>query len=275
MMNKARALFGVVGLMCVAGSASALQYHQWDFTSGPTSTSSCGGVSSCKMVFTANGRQIAVHAYSTSLQNTNGSNGNGISPNGTFTAASLVQYGSGGIGIRNASEPEGTSSPEHASDNKDRYDVLVFEALSGQPNSWDWSHLGIGWAQEFTVNSSGAVTNQAATADLQFFAGGSATTNFTNMCFTGCATTSNNITNGASGFKSLGQVSNVDAGDSVSIPGNAKGRYLVVSGALETGTKWFDAFKVTSVKAPEPHTVGLLAIGVFAMLGFSRSRAAG
>jgi len=281
-MNKFKAIASVLGAMAVAGSASALQY-EWDFVAGPTSTSSCnsGAVAACKMIFTSsNGQQIAVYAYSSTSQNiTIPGNPSTVQARdyGKFTAASLVQFGDAGMGIRNASEPEtGAGAPEHAADNKDRYDILVFEALTAQPSKFDWEEVKIGWAQEFSMSGS-TVVDQGAKADISFFVGGAANADFTSMCLTTCngsggtAITSN-------GFTHVGTLQDVSDYSTVSIPGTAtqtQGRYMVMSGALDTGgsSLLFDAFKIKSVKGtPEPQTIALIGLGLLGMCWVSRRR---
>lgn len=267
-----RLILLLAGLLGPYGIA---QGAQWDLMSTPTSTSNCTTVSGAslacgKMVFTVNGYAMSVRAFTTNANN------NGTSPAGKLAASTLVQWSGGGLGIQNTLEnPVESGQPEHAADNKDRYDVFVFEALGASNDKFDWQSVALGWAQEWNA----AVTpNTYAQADIQFYVGNgngaNGATNFTNMCLVGCANNSENIT--ANNFTKFDPILDVAQGATANVnDSGTKGRYLVVSGALDLGggSGLYDAFKLTSVKGvPEPNALALLSMGMLAMVGLRRRR---
>lgn len=250
----------------LAAPASALQYT-WDFANGAVSApvddpSACGpsgNTAKCQLnlVSTTGGLTMYARAYATTSS----------AITGNLVSANIVRYNGGGLGVQNvAGDSYETSSPEHAVDNQDRKDVIVFEAPS---DNFDWSSIALGWARE---NVSGTWYNQA---DIQLYTGGNGIANldFSTMCFSGCSTSSNNI---QTAFKSLGTFNNVAQGSSANLdPTNdptKKGRYLVVSGALGNSN---DYFKISTIKGsvPEPQTLLLVGLGLLGMLGFQRRSA--
>ncbi len=276
------------GLLASVGSASAATLSSWTLDYNAATRSNCGLVADCKMVFTSStGAKIAVYAYSTNTLNAALPSPNntiaGVAQ-GTFTAASLTNQSTSGLGIRNAMplDTNETTSPEHAADNETYYDAFVFEALSGTPSKFDWESIGIGWAREYARTSTGGQTNTSSSADIQFFVGDKSNkagggTDFSALCLTGCTTASNNISDASSGFKTIGHLDNQSG--TVAVPGTSAqstGRYMVVSGALNLGgsSALFDAFKLKSVTGyvPEPSALALLGLGAFVMFGFGRQR---
>lgn len=286
-MNRRFCALSGLGLLIWGGSTAAAPLETWQFNSTTFSAAAktdCGGTVNCRLEYTlTSGAKIAVHAYSTSGANTALTTSSTLgTANGTFIAAELTNQNGSGLGIKNATSDQFEGdTPEHAADNEGRYDLFVFEALSGNPNKFDWESIGIGWAQEFTRNTDNTVNNLGAKADIQFFVGNkgnvSGGTDFTTMCFSGCGA-STSITDSSSGFKAFAHLDDRVAG-SVTVPGTGtetKGRYMVVSGALNLGgsSALFDAFKLNSVSGyvPEPHSLALLGLGAFAMFGFGRQR---
>lgn len=245
-MNNIKALLGTLGLMLVAGSASAVQYTTWNFA---TSTNignlvSCG--SNCKSL-TIGGETMTVRAYRTP---------SATSALGAATVTAEVNYGLGVTG-------SGDGSP--AIDNSGTYDVMV---LDGGSANFDWEELTLGF--------------KGSDADFQAWSGNNF--DFTSMCLAsgGTCGTSNSIY-GASfsatnnGYNYLGTYSNpplYPTAVNLDASKEAKGRYLVIAGDLGASSSFNDAFKIKTIKgAPEPATFLLLGIGVLAMLTLSRRQA--
>lgn len=201
---------------------------------------------------------------------------------GTWQAANVIPY-SGGFGITStvAGDAYEGTQPEHAVDNNQVFDVLVFEL----PNSgFDLEAFRLGWATEAYAPST-TVTNEA---DIHAYFGGNdlgANYNFANACFIGCTNTGSGATakgdltylgftdlmnNGANSING----SNVPITDQ-SVPGTQSGRYLVMTGALDGSN---DAFKVSMLQAalpsggqtPEPGTLALLTLGLFGLVALRR-----
>ncbi len=260
------------GFLLSSGSALAVQ-HTWNLTGSDklgSHVAACGSNSNadCQLSFSSDGASLYARAYST--------NGSYNSLNGLLIGADLVRYSGSGLGVRNLDEGSSESeSPEHATDNRDRFDLIVFEAPTV---NFDWDSLGIGWAREEGTSS--------YRADVQLYVGNGTgkSMDFTTMCLTGCGTDQKNIMDTDSGFKSVGTFNDIAEGSSFNIPGTTNGtantgRYLVVSGAL--GGSSFDKrdfFKISSIKGvkgvPEPQTLALFGIGFIAWLGMSRRRQA-
>ncbi len=120
---------------------------------------------------TSNGQSVLVHAYSTA--NTS----NPLNGNFTTTNVELNRFDPGGFGIDNNNPNTGEgSSPEHAVDNNQLYDVLVFELPD---KNFDFQGFRLGWAQD------GGTAGQA---DVSVFFGGNdlgANYDFKNACFVG------------------------------------------------------------------------------------------
>jgi hypothetical protein len=240
------------------------------------------------MSMTVGGQTVLVRAYSTQTVGPNPATCSPVgscpaSTSGLFKAANLYTY-SGGFGISNTVYGDGNegNQPEHAIDNNQIYDMLVFELPS---SGFDLEAFRLGWATEAYDST---VTNEA---DIQAYFGGNnlgAGYNFANACFTGCTNTAATGTTAAKGdlaylgFTDLnplitagtGGGTNVPINTDVTISGTQSGRYLVLSGALG-GTN--DAFKVSMLQAsagsgtaPEPGTLALLALGLFGLVALKR-----
>ena len=188
---------------------------------------------------TSNGQSVLVHGYSTA------STSNPLNGNFTTTNVELNRFDPGGFGIDNNNDTGEGSSPEHAVDNNQLYDVLVFELPD---KNFDLQGFRLGWAQD------GGTAGQA---DVSVFFGGNdlgANYDFKNACFVGggCANsgTGSNAKGDLSYLKFTEQLSalrdttnnailgtgtseNTPIDQFVSDGGDTtKGRYVVMTGLL-------------------------------------------
>jgi hypothetical protein len=256
---------------------------QWtsDNATAATSPSACNTTigssttsNACQMTITVGTQTLKVRAYSTrTADQTSG---------GLWRIAQIHEY-TGGFGVTNVvsgDTGEGIT-PEHATDNNQVFDTLVFELPS---SGFDLEAFRLGWASE-QIGSGGTYTGEA---DLQAFFGGNnlgADYNFSNACFSNNVnspcTASQNLTGiGGLGFTDITSLianggSNVPVNTTENIAGIQSGRYLVMAGALG-GTN--DNFKVNMIQAtglvppqvPEPGTLALLALGLFGLVALKR-----
>jgi len=262
---------GLVGLLATGTSAQAAQVQTWNFGGNTVDGNRCNNTFSC-IFKSASGYEIKVSAYATSQAN---SGTGGTTPAGTLISATLTDQ-SAGLGINNKQTGDGSegADPEHAADNNQRYDVFVLEALGSGAANFDWQSLGISWAKEWTYSGS-TVVNRGATADIDFFVGNGDGTSFTSMCLSTCPDSGTKKITDA-GFKYIDGNNNQTTGSPIDVLGSDKGRYLVVSGALNLGGDgFFDAFKLSGATGvPEPHSIALLGLGFLAMVGLRRKRPA-
>jgi len=149
--------------------------------------------------------------------------------------------------------------------------VLVFELPDA---GFDLEAFKLGWAQE------GSTYN--GKADISAFFGGNnlgANYNFSNACFSGCAS---NLTSAAMGFTDISSLianggSNVPVNTTMNIAGTQSGRYLVMAGQLGGSN---DNFKLEMIKAsvlvpptlPEPAGLALFSLAAGLMLRSLRKR---
>lgn len=273
-LKRGLGLVALAGGVAFAMPAAAIQW----LSSGATGTTA-------EMYMTSGGQTLKVRGYSTQ---TLSSTPTTVAPStGLWKGANVFNYG-GGFGISNTvgTDIYEGSQPEHATDNNQIFDVLVFELPTA---GFDLEAFRLGWATEAYAPDQ-TVTGEA---DIQAYFGGNslgANYDFKNACFTGCANTGSGsaakgdlaylgftdlMNNGANTING----SNVYSGTDVAVPGAAPaGRYLVMTGALN-GTN--DAFKVEMVKGsccaggvlPEPGTFALLGLGVFGLVALRRRRA--
>jgi hypothetical protein len=169
-------------------------------------------------------------------------------------------YSGGGIGIQQPSET--TAAPYHAIDNSGGFEFLLLEFDSlYTANSFKIGYAGSSDSSSFDSTPDIQVWTGPSTGSWSTTAGLNLDT--VNACYSGCANTFSVL-----GFNQRTTNNNVTVGADAAITGagNAKGRYMIVSGALAGGGN--DAFKLNSLtltKVPEPSTVALFGLG---MLGF-------
>jgi hypothetical protein len=225
---------------------------------------------------------------------------------GTWLQAYLAIYGSWGIGISNtqqgtgatpaspetlaqltctsgcpASNPEHVAnSPQHAIDNNGVDDFLVVVFGS---SGWDVNSFSLG----YTCNASTGMCGGAVAVEAWIGGANNVPINFATESFN-----SNNNLNAVpaiGGFSRLNLTNDPLTGGVVADPGNVTGRYLVITGALGSGTinsgtvnGYSDAFKVSQIVAtqtpatpsvPIPGSLPLIGLGLL-ILTFARWRVA-
>lgn len=283
---------GFLVLAMGAAFAMPVAATQWtsDNATAATSPSSCNTTigstltsAACQMSITVGTQTLKVRAYSTrTADQTSG---------GLWRSAQIAEY-TGGFGVTNlvnGTAPATTTdtgegvTPEHATDNNQVFDMLVFELPS---SGFDLEAFRLGWASE-QIGSGGTYTGEA---DIQAFFGGNnlgSNYNFSNACLSNNVnspcTASQNLTGaGGLGFTDITSLianggSNVPVNTTENILGTQSGRYLVMSGALN-GTN--DNFKVNMIQAsalvppalPEPAGLALFSLAACLMLRSLRKR---
>jgi len=251
---------------------------EWSFPSA-----GCDNVAVCSFnsTFGTSSQTLKIHAFSTPTLATSG----GLAPQtGNWKAGKIYNY-DGNLGITNtvANDIGEGGSPEHAVDNNQVYDIMIFELPKGF--EWDIEAFRLGWAHEGEGCGTGC---PSGAADIQaWFGGGESTIDWTQVCFSGCTGTAKTLTGtGATalGFKDVTDYmlspagspgdNNVPAGYKIpfdqTVSATQNGRYLVMTGAL--GQK-LDAFKPEMIKAdgnkiPLPGTLALLGLGLFGLVTF-------
>lgn len=226
---------------------------------------------------TVGGQTVLAHAYSTRTASGTSS----IASSGLFAnTPTMAMFSGAGFGIGNnivGDTSEGTP-PEHAVDNNQIFDVIVFELPAA---GFDLEAFRLGWAQEGTISGQ---------ADLSVFFGGNAlgaNYDFTQTCFSGCASV---LTSAAKGFTDITSIlrradnnallttgdTNVPANIDILANGTQSGRYLVMTGALGGSN---DNFKVEMLRAsggtgtaPVPGTLALLGLGLVGLASVRRRR---
>jgi hypothetical protein len=243
---------------------------------------------------------LKVTAYSTT--GVSGAGSKGALDGSSWLAAQLQGYSGSGFGVRNGCGALGVcsrrdtnegSTPEHAVDNEQAVDIVVFE-LPTIPNvTWSFASLSVG----YTSNDSSPEVNV-------WIGGGGLGQNydFSNTCFINCTTP------GESGliqrgFTYAGRVdfntngnthsnAKINAADSGSglfdnRDASAVGQYIVIASSANAA-KW-DAFKISGLKAnkidvppppdtgqvPEPGSLMLLGSGVLGLAWLRRRRQSG
>lgn len=289
---------GFLAVAVTAAFATPAGAVTWDAgnktTTNAQTTSACAGSVACQFTVNASGGSAGTakfRAYSNSAMDNTGNNPGpvGSASGGTgWIAAQNFFYSGSGFGIRNSSEPEGTSSPEHATDNRNVVDIMVIELPDpGAGFTWDVTSFMSGWAREGFGG-----TNDPHSADYELFIGGQnlgANFNFAGVCFDAgshsqgsCGAGDTALSTLGGGFKNItsaiqnfgnGPGMDVPEGTSASVTTNNTGRYLVLTGQLGGAA---DAFKLKQINAlktnhtPLPGTLALLGLGLLGLVSVRR-----
>ncbi|MES2353895.1 MAG: hypothetical protein V4568_05695 [Pseudomonadota bacterium] len=222
-----------LGLAAEAGAVII----NWDLTTASSAVST-GNASVNALTFNSGGHNLKVSAYCSG--NSDGS--------GAFGAAHVQQY-SGGLGIDSngsaiCSGDSASSSPEHAVDNHDKDNFLLFEfdsVMSAQA-------FQLGWLQ--------------TDSDVQVWYGpnsGAAGLNLSGACVSGCANTFSSL-----GFGTTQTFNDVAINTSKTLAPATGSRYVVMAGALGNNDDFFKV-KNLSAKVPSPSSVALFAIGLLGL----------
>lgn len=281
-MRHMTRVLGYVAMAVAASVAMPAAATQWDSTgasaAGTGSAGACAttGYSTlnCQMTVGTGTTQLKVRAYSTRTANAAGDGSIGTTT-GNWRAANLMVY-SGGFGIMNAvsGDINESVSPEHATDNDQVVDVLVYELPAGE--LWDIDAFRLGWAQDGQTYS--------GTADITAWFGGSnlaSDFNFSTVCFSSCDAGGTTLASLGGGFSDItgfinnaagtaGTDNNIAVDTIQNFSGVQTGRYLIMTGRLGDDD---DHFKMNMLKAtpkppgqtPAPGTVVLLGLGLIAM----------
>ena len=267
MKRKMKALCGALlltGMLSPAAhAATAYPSYTWDFT-GPDNPSAPNTTESTNWRdFTSGSKTVRVRALYTG--NDGATTEFRIRESATGPASgrdyARIHAYDKGLGIVNPVNTNETSSPNHATDNSDRDEFLLFDF----GEVMDLQSFQIGYGSGDTDIDIWVGPNNASAFD--FFDPTNGLTNGT--------TVSDLI---SAGFTKYNTFANVGVGNLVStgsnLPGggNSKGRYMLVSGALNSGNN--DAFKfsaLTLTATPTPGTIALLGIGLIAV-AWSRRR---
>jgi hypothetical protein len=266
-------LVGVLAVLAFASNSAVADTYTWNTTGNlnPGYGTACAGTVACKTTFTSTigGKTLTAKAYSTSTIYPVGTNPTTVSGS-SWIEAQIALY-SGGIGIKNTKTYDANEAyePEHAIDNDQIHDILVFELPDGvfDPNAFKLGYLN-------------------GDSDVQAWIGGSnlaSNFDFRNICFTGCADSTKNLATLGGGFSEItGPAGNgftdVPVNTSTDFNTTKTGKYLIMAGNLGQGTVsgYNDAFKISqlssnTVKVPVPGSLLLLGLGL-TLLTFVRSR---
>lgn len=218
----------------------------WNLNTSTDNCNNSGIGNTCE--FTSNtGEEIKVNAYSTN-------NNNGT---GTFAKATLTVW-SGGIGVKNSFDSNESGSPNHATDNDGKDDLVVFQHYDP---SYLFTGFQIGWKQ--------------SDADITAWIGGNslgANYDFTGKHFSDLA---------GLGFTKF-TFSNVAVNTTQDLDPDTVGRYLIIAptefdSRTNCGSRHrsacdqYDYFKISQISGdepvtiPEPGTLALFGISLFGL----------
>lgn len=243
-MNKILTISLLIGISFTTHLA-ATPLH-WNLNSSTDDCNNWGVGNSCK--FASNtGEEIKVNAYST--DNNNGT--------GAFAKATLTVW-SGGIGVKNPFDTNESGSPNHATDNSGKDDLVVFQHYNP---SYLFTGFQIGW--------------KSSDADITAWIGGNslgANYDFTGTHFSDLA---------GLGFTKF-TFNNVPVNTTQDLDPDTIGRYLIIAPTEfdpstncgrrgRSACDQYDYFKISQISGDEPVTVpepGTLALFGVALFGF-------
>ncbi len=237
-----------IGLLISIGLTTHLAATplHWNLNTSTDDCNNSGVGNTCEFISNT-GEEIKVNAYSTN-------NNNGT---GAFAQATLTVW-SGGIGVKNPFDSNESSSPNHATDNSGKDDLVVFQHYDP---SYLFTGFQIGW--------------KSTDADITAWIGGNslgANYDFTGKHFSDLA---------GLGFTKF-TFNNVSVNTTQDLDPDTIGRYLIIAPTEfdsrtncgprhRSACDQYDYFKISQISGDEPVTVpepGTLALFGIAIFGF-------
>jgi len=265
----------------------------WNTSSGGVgSTCASNALANCMYTFSSGGTDLKVRAYSAGTAQTmvaagehaTSTRASNASRNQGWIEAQIGVY-SGGLGVGNVLAGDSNDctsgcSPEHALDNQEAWDVVVYELPA---SSWTITKLGIGWREgssgwdtsptdvDVWIGSNDAVTR--ATAG-----------DFRDVCLNGTCSSNAGNTLAALGYTKVSLTFSSTGSQTVNMGAGVTGKYVVVAAGAYDSKK--EAFKLSSFQAtgpdnppggggqvPEPGSLLLLMAGVMGLAHIRRRSA--